>query len=55
MEIENIINQTRKYASDGQGTFEDVVKAIKILYSEKFNVSVRINLIKKIYYHFKCF
>ena len=34
-------------ASDGQGTFEDVVKAIKILYLEKFNVSVRINLNKK--------
>lgn len=40
-------DQTRKYASDGQGTFEDVVKAIKILYLEKFNVSVRINLNKK--------
>ena len=40
-------NQTRKYASDSQGTFEDVVKAIKVLYSEKFNVSVRINLNKK--------
>lgn len=40
-------NQTRKYANNGQGTFEEVIKAIKVLYSEKFKVSVRINLNKK--------